>query len=246
MKDWNGKDIEIMRSSGGVIATKNPFDNLIKTEMHPFPPPEIVQKLYESIQKRAFAEEVKSTTSIYSDLQSINSEDAMTWSVFGPLIYGPVDVRLNYYSEFLSLLNLEDREQKNVNIWLWRRIPHPEKHVPGGPEVDFGIQSSRLVILGEAKWKSPIGRKQGKNQDKDQIQLRSEFIEKYGKRFWPEVENFIILGVSLETGMLEEKVSGDIIQKNLTWNQICSIKSHPLNSELLRYYGWKMNPERTV
>jgi hypothetical protein len=47
----------------------------------PWPPPPVVQKLYESRQSRAFAEpELAAAIEVlgfYSDLQSLNSEDAI-------------------------------------------------------------------------------------------------------------------------------------------------------------------------
>jgi hypothetical protein len=33
--------------------------------------------------------------------------------------------------------------------------------VPGGPEIDFGIQTDALFLLGEAKWRSRVGAFQG-------------------------------------------------------------------------------------
>lgn len=43
------------------------------------------------------------------------------------------------------------------------------------------------LILGEAKWQSEVGTAQGKKKDKDQIQLRGEFLKKYGMRLFPAV-----------------------------------------------------------
>jgi len=46
MKDWNNNEIEIAHSKGGVIVTAHPYYNLIRTGCVPWPPSEIVQKLY--------------------------------------------------------------------------------------------------------------------------------------------------------------------------------------------------------
>ena len=59
---------------------------------------------------------------------------------------------------------------------MLRRIPHPDSLVPGGPEIDAGIISRNSVLFIEAKWQSQVGDKQGKEKDKDQIQLRGEFL----------------------------------------------------------------------
>ena len=30
---------------------------------------------------------------------------------------------------------------------------HPDTLVPGGPEIDFGVQTDDLILAGEAKWR---------------------------------------------------------------------------------------------
>lgn len=84
MKDWNGKEIQIAHSKGGVIVVSNPLDNLISTGINPWPTSEILQKLYQSRQVRAFEgkqlESAKKGLRYYCDLQSLHSEDAITWS----------------------------------------------------------------------------------------------------------------------------------------------------------------------
>jgi hypothetical protein len=54
LKDWNGREIIGARSTGRVLVVADPMDNLISTGVSPWPPPEIVQKLYCSRQERAF------------------------------------------------------------------------------------------------------------------------------------------------------------------------------------------------
>jgi hypothetical protein len=68
----------VAQSSGGVIAVANPWDNVINTGVHPWPPPELVQKIYQSRQVRAFVDEGHTTATaklgFYSDLQSLHSK----------------------------------------------------------------------------------------------------------------------------------------------------------------------------
>jgi len=87
-----------------------------------------------------------------------------------------------------------------VCMWLWRKLPHPDTLVPGGPEIDFGIQSSNVLVLGEAKWRSPVGAIQGAPKDKDQILLRREFIANCGERLYPSCRHFVVPGVSISGG----------------------------------------------
>jgi hypothetical protein len=156
--NWQDKIIEVAHSKGGVLATVNPMDNLMRGQLSLWPPPEIVQKLYRSRQERAFeGADLAAVTSIlgfYSDLQSLHSEDALTWSIFGTLAYASPRVRGDFTNSLLNFLNINVHPVSAVNVWLWRRLPHPDTLVSGGPEIDFGIQTEHVVILGEAKWLS--------------------------------------------------------------------------------------------
>jgi hypothetical protein len=110
MKNWNQKDVEFIKSDGGVIALADPFENLIKNGVKPWPPSEIIQKLYESRQKRAFKEEqmgiLETYRGYYTDLQSINSEDAITWSAFGTAAHCPDGIRNKFISGLFKFLHI--------------------------------------------------------------------------------------------------------------------------------------------
>ena len=103
--DWNSKEISIFRSKRNVIATLSPFDNVIKINADIFPTPEIIQKMYKSRHSKAFAINDINQISYYSDLQSLNSEDAINWSLWGTLKYSPKKSQISFAkSLFLSSL----------------------------------------------------------------------------------------------------------------------------------------------
>lgn len=209
----------------------HPYDNLICTDCSPWPPAEIVQKLYQSRQTRAFErDELASCTSgigYYCDLQSIHSEDAITWSVLGTVARSSKESLEAWLNELFSHLELPDIQTKNPEIFLWRRIPHPDTLVPGGPEIDVGISTSNALILGEAKWLSGTGAAQGKKKDKDQIQLRGEFLKKYGTRLFPDRSHFVVLGISLHPDGFMDTTSEGVTFRQTTWEEICSIPIDP-------------------
>jgi hypothetical protein len=250
--NWQGQTIEVARSKGGTIVVIDPFDNLVSTGVSPWPPPEIIQKLYQSRQIRAFdeasRERVTRTLGYYTDLQSLHSEDAITWSVFGTLAYADQGIRCAYVTSLFELLRIPSTPIQNANIWLWRRIPHPDTLVSGGPEIDFGIQTENVVVLGEAKWLSKIGEAQGKAKDKNQLILREEFFVKYGRKLLGTISNYVILGLSIQGGMVENRESSlghDVIyHRDLTWGSVCGIEAHPLEDELRNYLGWKFRNSR--
>lgn len=244
MENWNGKKINFAKSKGGVIVVSHPFDNLISVNGIPWPPPEIIQKLYKSRQVRAFegaqSSICTSGLSYYCDLQSLHSEDAITWSIFGTVSYSNLSIRENWVSQFFKLLDISDAVSTNAVIFLWRRIPHPDTLVLGGPELDFGIITNNALILGEAKWQSGVESAQGKKKNKDQIQLRGEFLKKYGKIIFPSLEVQIVVGVGLFKNTFNNTVPTGVRFLSTTWEDICSIQSHPHFNETQKYYKWKL------
>ena len=243
MKNWHGQEIETAVSKGGVIALANPYDNLIKTGVDPWPPSEVVQKLYQSRQARAFLAEQKEIifkyNGYYSDLQSIHSEDAITWSIFGTVARDPRKTRNAFITELFQAIEVKSKPIHSSEIFLWRRIPHPDTLVSGGPEIDFGILTEDTLLLGESKWKSAVGNAQGKHKDKDQIQLRIEFLRKYAPKLYPEVEQFIVLVLGLKSDILEAYLENGIKCISTTWDDVCALKTHPNHDELLEYLNWK-------
>jgi len=161
----------------------------------------VLQKLYQSNHTNAFQgnqfETCKAGIGYYCDLQSLHSEDAITWSVFGTIARANQTQKEKWVADLFALLDLRAASPDHADIFLWRRIPHPDTLVPGGPEIDFGIMTSNALILGEAKWLSDIGSGQGKNRDKDQIRLRGAFLKEYGRMLFPSSSVHAVVGLSL-------------------------------------------------
>lgn len=205
-----------------------------------------VHRGYQSRQTRAFVGSERAAVigglGFYSDLQSLHSEDAITWSVFGPIAYGSTATRLAFVRDLLRVIDVEG-SAANAHVWLWRRLPHPDTLVPGGPEIDFGIQTDDTFLLGEAKWRSSVGAAQGVNRDKDQMTLRREFCEKYGRRLLEGIRQFVVLGVSWKGGMASVADSkADTVRlhvRDTTWDALGGLDSHPCAEELRRYIRWK-------
>jgi hypothetical protein len=243
MKDWNEQDIAVALSKGGVTVTTHPFDNLIRSGCSPWPPPEIVQKLYQSRQLRTFvgteAQLCTSGLGFYCDLQSLHSEDAITWSVFGTAARAPRPVLRDWLADLMQLLHLTEADMGAPEIFLWRRIPHPDTLVSGGPEIDVGILSENAIILVEAKWQSAVAAQQGKMRDKDQIQLRGEFLQKYGRQVFPNREIHAVVGISLFANAFTDTTPDGVTFRSTTWDRVCDLASHPQAEELKRYLKWK-------
>ena len=227
-RSWDGRAIELAESRRGVLAVTAVEDNLVKGGVEPWPPPEIIQKLYRSNQTRAFDGRNQSLITqkhgYYCDLQSIHSEDAITWSMFGPLAYATPKERASFATWLMKKLDLPLSKATQAQICLWRRIPHPDTDVCGGPEVDVTVMTENTVIFGEAKWRSSIGKNQGKGKNKDQITLRKEFFEKHCKGVFGHIKQFVVLGISRDGRLAsEESISlkgQTIFLKNTRWSEL--------------------------
>lgn len=238
MKDWNDKEIRIVKSRGGKISVCNHEDNLIIPPNSVWPHPDIVKKLYKSNLIRYFEENARSELikklGFYCNLQSLRSEDAITWSVFGTLHYFPKVSKVEFINSLLERIG-EKLRVNDCSIQLWTRIAHPDTLVSGGPELDFQIVGDNLVILGEAKWTGKVAKGQGEAKNKDQLELRLEFRQKYGKQIFPKANEMLLLVVGLSER--PDSIDSDITW--ITWEEICNKTRHPLENEVKRYYLWK-------
>jgi hypothetical protein len=136
INDWRGGSIEVAHSGGGVRAVVDPWKNVITTGIRPWPAPELIQKIYQSRQIRAFSGDdqqlATATLGFYADLQSIHNEDAITWSVFGPVLYASAEVREPFVADLLRLIRMSGFPS-NARVWLWRRLLIPIRWCRTGP-----------------------------------------------------------------------------------------------------------------
>jgi hypothetical protein len=242
IEHWNGLDsLDVAESAGGVLATLDPLANVVRAGTNPWPPPELVQKLYASGRWSGKTDEddrvVRECLGHYSDLQSLNSEDAITWSFFGPLIHGPRVRQLHFATGLFSGLGLQSPSV--IALWLWRRIPHPEKpESTGGPELDFGMISDSVTILGEAKWNSQLAVGQGVARNRTQLDLRVSYCVGLGRRALPSIKQWVVLGVGRAPDVFDTGTS-DATVRNMAWRDLLELMPADLQPELSKYLTWK-------
>ena len=229
----NFNEIEVIpskgKSSGAIQNIKN---NLLLPEFIEWPPIEIVSKFYESNHLKDFDEKYhkKLTQELgyYCDLQSIKSEDVITWSLFGYVSKLEFNIQNIFYNELLKYLNYEN--DKLITIELWRTLPHPEKLNSKGPEIDVLLYGKKYVILIECKWTSGIGKNQGINKNMDQLQLRNLFKNGIGKKIFPNKEIIILF-------IANENTSNDLF---ISWENISKFNNIPHKELFNNYMKWKI------
>ncbi len=258
LSDWNGVEICLAESKRGVLAFQDPLTGLLRDGVpeSEWPACEVAQKLrsksrHHTAYQGKDLDAVVKKCGYYCDLQSIHSEDAITWSVFGPLIYAAETTRTKFCEKLFRLIEPSLLPPKSVKIFLWKRVLHPDTGSrSNGPETDFLLETAKVVVLGEAKWLSSVGTGQGANRDKDQITLRKEFCEKRGRGVYPTATTFVVLGISLDDNnpvtRRGECQVGDakILLRNVSWESVCNIKPHPAEEELPKYFQWKKKYSR--
>ena len=109
--------------------------------------------------------------------------------------------------------------------------------------MDVGVQTNTVLILGEAKWRSGVGKAQGVAGDKDQIQLRADYCRKYGPRVYPAIERFIILGIGQSSGLLSSDQlahsGGTVSVREVTWDSLGSLEANPNAAEFRSHIAWR-------
>jgi hypothetical protein len=248
LEGWNGQPIQYVCSKGKrqVKAVLDVGNNLIIPSIAAWPPCQLKKKLSASGSIRFFTDDDQSlltkSTGHYCSLQSINSEDAMTWSVFGPLIDSISEVRDKYIADLLNFLNLPKIAVSRADIRLWERVKHPQTGIKShGPEIDFLVEGKGFLVLGEAKWHSKIDTKQGKAKDQTQMGLRKKYLMDLAKKGESD-SCYVLLGVSANGGIVKNETDNalQIYVRDSRWDQICGIESHPLYQVLQTYLKWKV------
>jgi hypothetical protein len=154
------------------------------------------------------------------------------------LIYGPPDWRQEFITRIFVVLGFP--APRSTTLWLWRRIPHPEKPTStGGPEIDFGMQSEASVVLGEAKWNSRLGTGQGVAGDRTQLDLRIAYCGSLGRKALPGIRYWGILGVGREKDVLTDSRNCDIAIRNASWAEVVELMPSVLRAEPAKYVAWK-------
>ncbi len=242
IRHWvSDRTLRVAHSTGGVRVTTHPRDNLVVFGDAPAGAPEILQKCSASLRFRGATQDdddaPRAGLDFYCDLQSLNSEDAITWSVFGNLAYLPGPERRLVWNRIFERLG-EKPLHSIPTCWLWRRLPHPQKEESsGGPEIDFGCLDPGTLILGEAKWNSPLGRGQGPGKDQSQLDLRRAYLERLAPKAFPEAKRRLVLGVGRRADLFLDAAGPGI--HCLSWEQVVECFDGRLRDELRQYLDWK-------
>lgn len=225
-------NIEVFRSNGNSGAVASVRENLLFPDNFSWPPIELLTKMVRSGKIRHFSEPAKSLLQkelgYYCDLQSIKSEDAITWSLFGYMSLFEPEIQKKFYLEFLNEIGLEKDDLSSIK--LWKRLPHPQKiNCKNGSEIDVLLTGKKYYFLIECKWASNIGKKQGLNSDLNQIEIRNLFINSIGKKLFPGKKGKTVFVGNYNLQNIQ----------SITWEKFSEFKSLPHREVFKAYISWK-------
>lgn len=246
--NWNGQPVAVRRSRGGVLTFEHWEDNVLGAP--PWPEALLGQVRGYVARPDHFAggdaDALAAHLGRISKFQSVNSEDAVTYSWFGTLAAAAANVRCAAVQWLYDRAGIPATAQNPV-IDQWARVFHPNAPgSPRGPELDARIDDpGAALVYVEAKWSAGIGTGRGKLADvpDDQIVLRRDSL-----RSDPNVNSdertFAVLGVSEhKPGLAQwDEPDGDgrpVTVAWLTWDDLADCSDHPLAEEFGRYLAWK-------
>lgn len=248
LKNWNGEDIAVRRSRRGVLTLERWQDNVLRMPDAEWPSELLEQVRAYRAQPEHFhsddAEVLQADLGLISRFQSINSEDAVTWSWFGTLGTAPATARQESIGWLYDRIGL-GVEAVEPQIDQWMRIYHP--NAPGssrGPELDARIVDTTAVVYVEAKWHATLGTGRGADAGipADQIELRRDsLLNDPGLANDGRAHAVLLI---TETGRNDTEPSAatgpeKVPIASLTWAELAECPTHPLADEFKRYLAWK-------
>jgi hypothetical protein len=159
---WSGKTVAAWPSRGlGVLYPADVRDNLVLTpgQLAAWPLSKTILKKVTDAARQTWFDPIawdalRGPAASVSRLQSINSEDAVTWSTFGTLLDAAQDVRAAFLNDLLRLAGVPLAERnRDCVVEMWKRYPHPDTgRAANGPEADAMLIGDRTVVCIESKW----------------------------------------------------------------------------------------------
>jgi hypothetical protein len=185
--------------------------------------------------------ELQRDLGFYCDLQSLASEDAITWSFFGPFLTASPDERAKLLNWLLELAIVEHEPSTSCEIRLWHRLPHPDTgRSSHGPEPDFALYGASAIVLGEAKWSAKEDKGQGVLGTTSQMQMRRlSLLSEVSER--ADDPRLVALGIVLSESLEPASPYATGIETRIIeWHQLAGYPEHPTGDEFGRYYAWKL------
>jgi hypothetical protein len=260
MKGFGGPEVDVRYSAG---RSRVPYvtrwqDNVLRSPTGEGWPAALLNQVkdYPALKSwfsSADAVALSADLGCISKFQSLNSEDAVTWSWFGTLGLALPEQRRASVQWLYDRIGLDAIASPEAQIDQWGRVYHP--NAPGsqnGPELDARIDDpASALIYVEAKWNAGLGAGKGAEdgQRDDQVILRRDSLRNDPK-LKADARHRVVLGVSNnvpDLGIYDEAENQvPVLIAWLTWEDLAECASHPLADEFTRYLAWKREAAATM
>lgn len=235
----------VMRSPNGARAVRRVADNLL------LPPGAIPPALLSKFLTAPHHAAGFDCADPYMDMQSANSEDAMTISYFSALEFAFVEEdRVKWVRWLVRKLRLPINASKitSVRLNLFRKVAQAESGGGGGRELDILITTDVAIFLVEAKWTGQVACGQGKNGDLDQIALDRLYAQWVLRHLPALVEDaakysVVLVGIHLEgrPAFIDNSDTPPMYERSITWEELCSDECpHPDIESVREYFEWRL------
>jgi hypothetical protein len=241
LKDWNGRTVTAERSRSGVIAVHDFQDNLVAAPRGGSMPSAMAGRLKASGSPPDFdAESMKKLSArlgFYSEMQSLDHIDPVTWSVFGSLASADAAAKSAWTSELYSRLGLSPGASDPSEISLWSSI---RTGVNGDSAISFdaSVVTCDSAVFFEAAWldsgdDSRSGGLSGK------LESLGELVRSGGGTMRDRIV-LVSLNLHREPSLSPGRYGGVELHR-MSWQYLISLDSHPHRGEINRYYDWKLS-----
>ncbi len=255
IEGYDGRPVRVRYSNGsGVPYLEAWEDNVLAPLGGDAWPPALLQQVKSYAAHKSWFAPVDATALAaglgrISKFQSLNSEDAVTWSWFGTLSMAEPAVRRRVVQWLYDRLELPLRASIGAEVEQWMRVVHPNAlSSRNGPELDARIDDPNVALIYvEAKWNAALGTGKGaKIGTKDnQVILRRDSM-RVDPALEADARAFVVLGVSNDVPNLDIYNGGFPAASRrpvhiawVTWTQLAKCDVHPRAAEFRAYLQWR-------
>lgn len=241
LKDWNGTTVTAERSRSGVTAVHDFSDNLVAAPRGGSMPSAMAGRLRASGSPPDFDDDgmkrLSKRLGFYSDMQSLDHVDPVTWSVFGSLASADAAARSAWTSELHSRLGLSPGASDPSEISLWTSI---RTGVNGDSAISFdaSVITCDAAVFFEAAWLDGVDDSRSGGL-RGRLGSLGEFVKSGGGTMRDRIV-LVSLNLHGEPSLSPGRYGG-VELRRMSWQYVISLDSHPHRGEINSYYDWKLS-----
>ena len=245
LDDWNGKEIEVLANEKThSFVTLHPCQNILSNPQRNHYPPELLVALSKVAERNDSNKDLIAALKTkglghYCEHQSIESVQAIGWSVFGLVAHSKHTIIEQWVSDFFEMLGYQGGTALDAQLFLWRTLPKFKNEKFKQPSADVFLATKDSLTMIVYYWAN-LSTKVAKKSLKIRLNSLDQFLynEQANHLTQPKSTNIVLVHRDSE---IKHSHFQDLKCNFFTtkWSQLCQLKSHPKQQELAHYYEWK-------